>query len=158
MKLLFIRHAKALSRDEWHQDDLLRPLSEDGIKKAKSFFKKFPLMFQIDVIISSKAVRAVQTAKLLQEVYPNAKYYETSRLNPGASPLKYEEIIERFRGYHNVAFVGHEPDISQTVSHLIGCEEANIHIKKGSVTLLQGDHIFELTGMIYPKLLRHLEC
>ncbi|BAF70256.1 SixA phosphatase family protein [Nitratiruptor sp. SB155-2] len=158
MQLLFIRHAKALSREEWQEDDLLRPLSKDGIKKAKLFFKKFPLMFQIDVIVSSKAVRAVQTAKLLQEVYPNAKYYETSRLNPGATPLKYEEMIERFRSYQNVAFIGHEPDISQTISHLIGCEEANILIKKGSVTQLQGDHIFELTGMIYPKLLRNLEC
>lgn len=156
MRLLFVRHAKALSRDEWNGDDLLRPLSEEGRKKARDFFAKLPHIYPIDVIVSSKALRASQTAQLLKEFYPNAKYFETSRLNPGATPLAYEAMIEKFRGYQNVAFVGHEPDISLAVGNLIGCEEAHMKIKKASVTELVGDDIFELVSMIYPKLLKRV--
>ena len=156
MRVLFIRHAKALQRDDWKDDDLLRPLSNEGIKKARHLFSKLPHIYPIDVIVSSKALRATQTAQLLKEFYPNAKYFETSRLNPGATPLTYESMIEKFRGYQNVAFVGHEPDISLAVGNLIGCEEAYIKIKKASVTELVGDDIFELVGMIYPKLLKRV--
>ena len=157
MELLFIRHAKAIDRIEWDGDDLLRPLSEEGIKKAREFFKKLPKIYQIEVIISSKATRAIQTAELLKEVYPNVKYFETSKLNPGADPLAYEQIVEKFRGYGNIAMVGHEPDIGLAVASLLGCEELPIKIRKASVTHLSGEETFELHSMIYPKLLKGVE-
>ena len=47
MRLLFIRHAKALKREKWEKDDLLRPLSEKGIKISKEFFEKLPKMYDI---------------------------------------------------------------------------------------------------------------
>ncbi|BCD61961.1 phosphohistidine phosphatase [Nitratiruptor sp. YY08-26] len=156
MRILLIRHAKALSREEWDEDDILRPLSEDGIKKAREFFAKLPKIYPIEVIITSKATRAMQTAKLLQEFYPNSKYFETARLNPGASPLRYEEVIEKFHCYENIALVGHEPDISYAVSHFSGCDLMQIHIKKASVTELVGEESYTLTGLIYPKMLKKL--
>jgi len=155
--VLFIRHAKALDRDEWEQDDLLRPLSEEGIAKAREFFAKLPKIYDIDIIISSKATRAVETAKLLETNYPNVKYFETSRLNPGATPLDIEFLIDKFRGYDNIALIGHEPDFSFAIAHLVGCENLQIRIKKASVTELVGEENFELAGIIYPRMLRKLE-
>ncbi len=113
-------------------------------------------MYPIDVIVSSKAVRAAQTAELLKEVYPNVKYFETSKLNPGATPLDYEETIERFRGYENVALVGHEPDISQTIAHFSGCDELHVKVRKAGIIEMEGEEYFTLCGMLYPKLLRNL--
>ncbi len=156
MQILFIRHAKAVSRDEWDQDDLLRPLDEHGAKKARKFFSKLPKIYPIDIIISSKATRAVQTAQILREFYSNCKYFETSKLNPGASPLAFEQLIEKFRSYTNIAFVGHEPDLGMAIGHFLGCEELPIKIRKASVTQLLGDDIFELSSMIYPNLLKGL--
>ncbi len=156
MKILFVRHAKALEREEWKDDDLLRPLSKEGIKKAKAFFLKLPRIYKIDALITSKATRAVQTAKLLQEFYPNAKYFETAKLNPGATPLMIEELIEKFHCYETIALVGHEPDFSQAIAHLCGCDEFGIRIKKASVTEVEGEENYELCGMIYPKMFRDL--
>ncbi len=154
MEILFIRHAKAIEREEWIGADLLRPLSEDGIKKAKEFFAKLPKIYQIEVIISSKASRSIQTAELLKEVYPNVKYFETSSINPGATPLAYEQLIEKFRSYGHIALIGHQPDISYAVASLLGCEDLPIKIRKASVTHLSGEETFELHSMIYPKLLK----
>ncbi len=154
MEILFIRHAKAIEREEWIGPDLLRPLSEEGIKKAREFFAKLPKIYQIEVIISSKASRAIQTAELLKEVYPNVKYFETSSINPGATPLAYEQLIEKFRGYGHIALIGHEPDISYAVANLLGCEDLPIKIRKASVTHLNGEETFELHSLIYPKLLK----
>lgn len=156
MRILFIRHAKALERAEWNSDDLLRPLSEEGRDKARSFFNKLPEIYPIDVIVSSKAVRATQTAAILTEIYPNAKYFETSKLNPGATPIAFEEMIEKFRGYENVALVGHEPDISIAVAHLSGCDELHLKVRKAGIIEMEGEEYFTLCGMLYPKLLRNL--
>ena len=156
MRVLFIRHAKALERSEWDGDGLLRPLSEEGIKKAEEFFAKLAKIYTIDAIISSKALRAVQTAEILKEFFPAAKYFETARLNPGASPLAFEELIDKFRCYETIAFVGHEPDFSFAVGHLVGCEELDIRIRKAGVVELRGDEAYELEALLYPKLLKRL--
>ncbi|MRI58171.1 MAG: phosphohistidine phosphatase [Epsilonproteobacteria bacterium] len=154
MQILFIRHAKALERSEWEGDDLLRPLSEDGRQKAKEFFAKLSKVYHIDAIITSKAVRAVQTAQILKEYYPAAKYFETSRLNPGATPLAFEEIIDRFRCYDTIALIGHEPDFSIAVGHLVGCDDLDIRIKKAGVVELRGDEAYELYALLYPKIFK----
>ncbi len=156
MRVLFIRHAKALPRDEWIGSDLARPLSEDGIKKAKEFFSKLPKIYTIDMILSSKAKRAIQTADILKEFYPNVKYFETARLNPGATPIEIEMLIERFHCYENIALIGHEPDFTLAISHLSGCEMMHIRIKKASVVCLEGEEYFALSSILYPKLLRNL--
>ncbi|BCD67853.1 histidine phosphatase family protein [Nitratiruptor sp. YY09-18] len=156
MRVLFIRHAKALSRQEWQDDDLLRPLSNEGIQKAKDLFAKLPKIYDIDIIISSKAIRAIQTAKILEENYPNIKYFETSRLNPGATIMDIEFLIEKFRGYSNIALIGHEPDFSLAISHLVGCDNLQLRVKKASVIELDGEEHFALAGIIYPKMLRKL--
>ncbi len=156
MKILFIRHAKALERSEWKEDDLLRPLSEEGIQKAKDFFACIRKLYKIDVIITSQATRALQTAKLLINYYPNAKYFETDRLSPGASIIDIEKVIDDFRGYEHIALIGHEPDFSLAIAHLIGCGSGgNIRLKKAGIAeLLYEDEEFEMLSLLYPKLCR----
>jgi phosphohistidine phosphatase len=158
MKLLFVRHAKALERLEWMGDDMLRPLTEEGIKKARRFFGCIAPVYRIEAIATSKAVRAVQTAKILQEFYPEARYIETPDLNPGASILAIERTIARLEAFECVALVGHEPDFSLAVAHLIGCEHADIRLKKAGIAELAGDGGFELRGLLYPKLFEGTKC
>ncbi|HIE34657.1 MAG TPA: phosphohistidine phosphatase, partial [Campylobacterales bacterium] len=112
MKLLFLRHAKALNREEFMDDDLLRPLTNKGIKISKEFFKKISNIFDIDIIISSKATRAYQTAKILQQFYPNVPLKTTRLLNPGATFFDIKTIIDDHKEYEKIVLVGHEPDFS----------------------------------------------
>ncbi len=157
MRVLFIRHAKALSRSEWREDDLLRPLSEEGREKADRFFQKLPKIYPIECIITSKATRALQTAQILKEHYPSAKYHETDRLNPGADSEAFETVIKQFHSYSDIAIIGHEPDLSMAIGALIGCEYPDIKLKKASVAELRGEgEDFELLSLLYPKLLRNL--
>jgi len=159
MRLLFIRHAKALSTDEWNEDDLLRPLSKKGINSSKEFFEKLPKIFDIDIIISSKAIRALQTAEILKEFYPNSIFTRTKMLNPGATFIDIEILLKEYKDYENIALIGHEPDISEIVSKLIGCKFMDIDVKKSSIIELEGINIneMELKSFIYPKLLKRLK-
>jgi len=156
MKVLFIRHAKAMDRNECKKDDLLRPLTPKGVEKAKEFFSKLPKIYDIEVIISSKATRAIQTADILKKFYPNVKYFETKKINPGAPFIAFEELIEKFNSYETIAFIGHEPDFSLAISHLVGCSQMGIRVRKAGLIELRGDEVYELNAILYPKLLKHL--
>jgi len=159
MKLYFIRHAKAVDRVDWNDDDLLRPLNQKGIKISKEFFSKLPKIYDIDIIISSKAVRAMQTAQILKEFYPNAIYTTSNLLNPGSSLVDVEILLKEYEDYENIALVGHEPDISTTISKLLGCKFLNINVKKSSIIELEGININELAlrSFLYPKILKDLK-
>ena len=154
MKIFFIRHAKAVSRDEWSEDDLLRPLSKKGVEISENFFEKISLIFDIDIIISSKATRAIQTAKILSKFYPNAIFQTSTLLNPGCSFNDIKILIDEYSGYENIALVGHEPDISLILNDLLGCER--VDVKKSSIIECEGRDLenLELKSFIYPKLLR----
>ncbi|WP_200762358.1 SixA phosphatase family protein [Nitrosophilus alvini] len=159
MRLLFIRHAKALERFEWHKDDLLRPLSEKGAKKAEEFFKKLPKIYDVEVIITSKATRALQTADILYEQFPNAKFITNSLLNPGSDILDLQLAIKNYLEFDTIAVIGHEPDFSEMIGTLTKCRNLNIRVKKASVIELSGSfpENMELCASIYPKLLEHFK-
>ena len=64
MSLLVVRHADALSRHGWRPDDRLRPLSEKGFAQAQRLVDLLA-DHRIELIVSSPAVRCVQTVEPL---------------------------------------------------------------------------------------------
>jgi phosphohistidine phosphatase SixA len=64
--LLFLRHARAVERDEWEDDDRLRPLDERGRAQAAHLVEQLA-RFPVDRILSSPYVRCVQTVEPLAE-------------------------------------------------------------------------------------------
>lgn len=63
---VLVRHAVALSREEWNGDDDLRPLSAKGSKHAKGLVDLLAGR-TLDRIVSSPAVRCVDTVRPLAE-------------------------------------------------------------------------------------------
>jgi 8-oxo-(d)GTP phosphatase len=59
-----LRHAKAGQRDEWPEDDALRPLSRKGLEQAERLVG-LVADAAIDGLVSSPAVRCVQTVRPL---------------------------------------------------------------------------------------------
>jgi len=66
LSLYLVRHADALSRQGWVDDDTLRPLSEKGLAQARGLVDLLADR-RIDTIVSSPAVRCTQTVAALAE-------------------------------------------------------------------------------------------
>ncbi len=152
MKIYFIRHAHAISRSDFDGDDLSRPLSEKGIQRAEKAFSRFSALFKKpDVIISSQAVRAKETAEILKK-YCDCDLLEDPLLNPGADFLDYESVIKTYDDDTDkiVAVVGHEPDMSKFISFYIAEGELYLTMKKGSICYVDNK---SLMGLIQQKVL-----
>jgi phosphohistidine phosphatase len=134
MRVLFVRHAAAMDRTEFSGPDLLRPLTDDGRTRAKAAFRTLArLCDPPELIISSKAVRARETADILHDCLGKAPVVETDLLNPGANYKHFKKALADLAGKHEyIAVVGHEPDFS-TVVGLVCCDGMlRIDVKKAS--------------------------
>jgi phosphohistidine phosphatase len=136
MKLLFIRHSLAMEREEFNGHDFERPLVEKGIKRAKKFFKHIEKIYpEIDYIITSKALRAKQTAEILKSYYPNAFFEETALLYPGAGMVELKQVLQNKDGV--VAIVGHEPDLGNFVRELMYAPNLKLKLRKPSLAEIE---------------------
>lgn len=157
MRILLIRHSIALERTEWDSDDLLRPLADRGKEVANDFFKKMPKVYRsIDVIISSKATRAIQTADLLGNNYSGSRFEVEELLNPGCTPDAFREILQRYQEVETIAFVGHEPDFSEITANLLGVPTLPMRLRKPSIVDIEWDENGQgiLRNLISPKVFK----
>jgi len=132
MKILFIRHSLAVEREKFDGHDFERPLEEKGVKRAKKFFKHISKIYpEIDCIITSKAMRAKQTAEILRGFYNSAVYEETPLLYPGATFNDLKQAIKNKEGI--VAIIGHEPDLSEFIKEMMYAPNLKLKLTKPSL-------------------------
>ncbi|HYZ58367.1 MAG TPA: histidine phosphatase family protein [Nitrososphaeraceae archaeon] len=122
--LLILRHAKS-SWKEQNLPDHDRPLNKRGKNDAPGMGKLLKDEDLIpDLIISSTAIRAKKTAKLVAKA---CKYKGKIILNHslyGAEPTAYLKILEGLSDKHTIALiVGHSPSVEETVELLTGAPE-----------------------------------
>ena len=118
--LLLLRHAKS----SWKNLNIVdhdRPLNKRGKKDAPKMGRVIKELDIVpDLIISSTAKRAIDTAKLIAE---NCKYQKNIEKNPllYASTLEnYIQVISMVSNYHQkVLVVGHNPIIEELVIKFI---------------------------------------
>ncbi len=155
MRVFFIRHAPALSRVSWLRDDMERPLSDKGIIGAKKLFKEFSKIYDApSVIYSSQALRAKETAQLLSKSFKGARLIESPFLNPGATFDSFKNLLADEKS-ECVAVVGHEPDFSIILSHILASgATVSIDIKKSSLIEIELNEDFKgtLKAVIPPKI------
>lgn len=148
MKLLIVRHAIALDREEWatiSKDDRERPINEEGAKKMKKVSVGLKRLLGEDpsCIITSPLLRAKQTADLLLNEMPSSSLVETETLAP-------EQDVETFTAHLRtsivpgatlIACVGHEPHLNHLIAWLVSKSRNGIgDLKKGGACLLQFDN------------------
>lgn len=153
MVIYFIRHAQAVQREEWKEDDMIRPLTKEGVKKFKSFFNKISKNIKKpEIIISSEAVRSKDTAKIIGKCF-SQKPITDSRINPGADIMQYKLLIEELeqKGVEIVAIVGHEPDLSSFISFYLSETSLSLQLKKGAFCHIK-DKV--LCNLIQPNMLQ----
>jgi len=123
-KLYIIRHAKS----DWQNEDLEdfdRPLNDKGFKDAKRlalYLKNQNI--SIDIILSSPALRALSTAKILAETLEFSKNITQNQYiyEPFVSAI--QETLTYIHDEHQVAIlVGHNPGVSSLAYMLCGSKE-----------------------------------
>ena len=122
MKTLFVlRHAKS-SWDNPDWADFERPLNSRGLDAARFIGE---LIYQRELhpqlIVSSPAKRAKQTAVLVKEIAGVAKPITFDERIYEASPLTLFNLIREFdEKYESVLIVGHNPGFENLVRMLTG--------------------------------------
>jgi phosphohistidine phosphatase len=165
MELYLIRHAIAQELGEKNDfTDEKRALTGEGRSKMREAARGLArLGVQVDLILTSPLMRAVETAQILAEPLGLKKsdIVETARLAPGAS---LDELLAEIKslGAASIALVGHQPDLGDVVSRIVaGSGGLAIELRKGgaccvnvveTVPELRGD----LVWLLIPKHLRAL--
>ena len=140
MNIYLIRHGKAepTSADKPHEE---RVLTSEGIETLKSsidFWKNF--IPKIDIILTSPIKRAKQTAHTIQNSYkPEFDVIEEiCLLNGGLT----EDLISisRSLNMNDIAMVGHQPDIGNHLSSMIGTNISNFRIPPAAIAKVSFNH------------------
>src|ERR1043166_4606686 len=122
MRLLLIRHGKAVSRQRFAArglDDAHRPLTKKGRRRLEDAMAGLRARVPtLGVIASSPLQRAVQTAEILSQAYPGSRIVQRRDLAPGASMQDLLRWLEQQSGAAPLAAVGHEPDLTQLMEAL----------------------------------------
>jgi phosphohistidine phosphatase SixA len=136
LSLLLVRHAVAVSRNDWPSDDRLRPLTEKGFDQAQGLVDLLS-GHRVEAILSSPAVRCVQTVEPLAtalglEVIEDPSLWEGMPLGP----------VRRLAGELDGAVLcSHGDLIPDLVDELIGegMDAVGRDCKKGSTWVLERD-------------------
>lgn len=151
MVLYLIRHGHAEDRAFWDRPDMERPLIKKGLIRAERAFARFFSIYEKpEIIISSEAVRSLQTADVLSRVC-GADIAVRSALNPGAGDADFESVLAEFGGRSSIAVVGHEPDMSFFISSYLSDGSLSAEFKKGSICHIENRCLINL---VQQKVLR----
>lgn len=123
--LILARHAKT-NRETWTGSDFERPLTQRGEKDTPEMGKKLSAKnIKIDLLLSSPAKRAMDTAALLAtEIGYNNKIHTTLDIYEAAASKMLKAINNIDNEHNTVMVVGHNPALSilaaDVTSHKIG--------------------------------------
>ncbi|WP_341904861.1 histidine phosphatase family protein [Polaromonas sp. YR568] len=136
MDLILWRHAEAEDWPEGDPDgarDLERSLTPRGEKQAARMAawldRQLPDGARIFV---SPARRCEQTALAL-----GRKYKLRPELAPDATPDQLLELVQWPQCKAPILVVGHQPTLGQTIARLMGLQESECAVKKGSIWWLR---------------------
>jgi phosphohistidine phosphatase len=135
MLLYLLRHANA---DTVAARDDERALSEKGeaqARKVARFCEERKL--RSEIILTSPLLRARQTAAPVGERL-GVEVLVTPWLASGMAPDEAVSGLREYEKFSSVMLVGHEPDFSMLIAHLVGlADPAQFTVRKGSLTLLE---------------------
>jgi phosphohistidine phosphatase len=122
-KIYLLRHASAAPAN--NLPDLERPLSDQGLSEANEvagFLKREGC--SIDLVLSSHALRARETAALILRRTPNIRVYrEAAEIYEASVDALLKLIAAVEEDLASLLIVGHNPGVEELLSHLTGKRE-----------------------------------
>jgi len=163
--LYVMRHGLAVSQGSLRfSDDAQRPLVPEGKEKMREIGEGLNrLGFEVDWIVTSPLVRAVETAGIIAEsLAASAPVEVCEAMRPGGSAEDVIAFLAKRPSRTRVLVVGHEPDLSELAARLIGAgSHANLAFKKGGCCMITFNEFppkspGQLEWWLTPRLLRKL--
>lgn len=152
MKLILFRHGLAMERQESmakKMEDSLRPLNPKGRERTLKIAKALEKMqLEVDLIVSSPLVRAMETAEILFQHCSVPDIHECSELVPAAPPQAFAQWLKNSaRTSTCVLAVGHEPQLTIFASWAIaGTTTSVIDLKKSGMICLEVESFEDLSA------------
>jgi phosphohistidine phosphatase len=146
-------------------DDRARRLTPRGRAKFRASAAGLrALGVEIDVLLTSPLVRAVETATLVAETWGGRlEPRELPALATGVPPAETLRALRPFARHGNVMIVGHEPGLSGLVALLLtgSPEGMSLTLKKGGLASLELEALQPhggamLRSLLTPRQLRRL--
>lgn len=163
LTLLLIRHAIAEPRGEAWPDDAVRPLAKKGIQRMREVAGRLMEIGEVaDVVYTSPLVRAVETARILEEEWtPTPEVATLDALAPGHEPGDTMRALARATRAGRIALVGHEPDLGELAAWLTGAH-LPLPFRKGGAARIDVESLShprggQLIWLVAPKMLRASE-
>src|SRR5215208_5534472 len=116
IELYLVRHAIAAERGPNYPDDRERPLTSEGVARFKQAVEGLKEVdVKLELIVTSPLVRATHTAELLAAgIGGKPRMEQLEALAPGGRMAQVLEAISKYsKRLHNIAMVGHEPDLGE---------------------------------------------
>ena len=136
MHLLVMRHGKA--EDSHPQGDAARRLIEIGHEQARRAARMLVHAQQVpDIVLTSPYERALRTAEEFCAAAEIAPPLIQDWLACGMHPQTALRELSAFSEFRRVAIVGHEPDLSCLISHLIEAPYGSVVMKKGAIAAIE---------------------
>jgi phosphohistidine phosphatase len=164
-ELYIMRHGIAVMRGATALlDDAKRPLTPEGKQKMRGVASGLVRMgFDVDCIVTSPLVRAVETAEIIGELLSSKPPLEfCDALRPGGSGEALIAFLAKRPKCRRVLVVGHEPDLGELAARLIGAgRNARMPFKKGGCCLITFNEFppkspGRLVWWLTPRILRKL--
>jgi phosphohistidine phosphatase len=166
MELYLIRHGitQQLGLKNDFTDEK-RTLTSEGRERMREVARGLrKLGVQLDLLLTSPLVRAVETAEIVAEGlgFSKKEIIQTGSLSPGGSADELFAEIKSHTGVESVGLVGHEPYLGELAARMVQCNgRLAIDLKKGSVCSINILETVpslhgELVWLMTPKQLRML--
>jgi phosphohistidine phosphatase len=141
-RIFLVRHAIAGERGPQFPDDRKRPLTPEGIGKFRKVARGLAALEpEIEIILTSPLVRAVQTAELMAQYLPgHPAVVTTDALAPRTSYADVLAMLSQHTKRSGLALVGHEPGLGVVAARLVGGRRA-FALKKGGVCRVDVDSL-----------------
>lgn len=157
--LVLLRHGIAEDKVEGKPDEE-RSLTPEGHARMKLIAKGIERAFpKAQAIFSSPLLRSVQTALWVSKGYRSRiKVTTVDALIPGAPTSEFGDFIQSIEPRRAIV-VGHEPNLSDNLSSLIGLPTGEgFELKKGGCygVRLRTDGSAVLEWLLSPRILRKL--
>jgi phosphohistidine phosphatase len=162
MQLYIVRHGIAIDREDPQcPAEAERYLTEEGIEKTKQVAKAISaLRLQVDLMVSSPYMRAMQTAEIFASAfeYSKQKITKTDALLPGAEPSLFFRELAKEKQAATVFCFGHAPNVDELVAAAVGAKHQITAMTKAAVASLELKRISppagQLIWLLTPKLAR----
>jgi len=140
MNLYLIRHsiAENISIDK---KDFDRELTEEGkfvINKSSEAWKNY--IGNVDVVLTSPLMRAIQTAEIIASNLQNIpNVLRDNNLGTGSRTADLIDILNSLE-FKNVVVVGHQPDLSYHINNFCGTGRFNLAFPPASLAKIEFDN------------------